>query len=295
MVAKRRTLVRYALRIAGAGLGLVAATGVAIAGFFYWQGQQAPATDGAYVALGSSFAAGIGLGARARGSPVQCFRTEGGYPSLLAQRANLALADMTCSGSTTGHILDGGQILLGPQLAAIGPDARLVTITSGGNDVGYIGDLMAVSGSMGRVAGWSYGAVKPAADRPFAVVEANLKAVIAEVRARAPQARVFLVSYPTIFPANGNCAATGVSDRQARISRSVAARLAAVTREAAAASGAILVDMHGLSAGHDVCSGSPWVSGAVAADGAPFHPNKAGSAAIAASIVAAMTPRERKD
>jgi lysophospholipase L1-like esterase len=295
MVAKRQSLLRYALRIAGAGLGLVAAAGLAIVGLLFWQGRQPPATDGSYVALGSSFAAGIGLGPRARGSPIQCFRTDGGYPPLVARRAGLALVDMTCSGSTTGHILDGGQMLLGPQLAAIGPDVRHVTITSGGNDVGYIGDLMAASGNMGRVGRWLNGAVKPAADRPYAAVERNLNAIIAHVRARAPKARIFLVSYPAIFPANGNCAATGVSDQQAGISRSVAARLAAVTRKAAAASGATLVDMHGLSAGHDVCSGSPWVSGAVAEDGAPFHPNKAGSAAIAASIIAAMTLLERKE
>jgi lysophospholipase L1-like esterase len=292
MVAKRRSLLRCALRIAVAGLGLVIAAGVAIVGFLYWQGQQTPRTDGAYVALGSSFAAGIGLGPRAPDSPVHCFRGMGGYPSLVAQRTGLDVVDMTCSGSTTGHILNGGQLLLGSQLAAIGPDARLVTITSGGNDVGYIGDLMAASGSM---AGWYHGAVKPAADRPYGAVEANLKAIIARVRARAPQAQVILVSYPAIIPANGNCTATGVNDRQAQISRSVAARLAAITRTAAAASGVTLVDMDRLSAGHDVCSATPWVIGAIAVDGTPFHPNAAGSAATAASIIAAITPQARKE
>ena len=279
-----------AVRIAGAGAGIAAAAGLAILGFLYWQGRQAPPTHGAYVALGSSFAAGIGLGASAPESPVQCFRTMAGYPALVAQRTGLALVDMTCSGSTTGHILDGGQMLLGPQLAAIGPRARLVTITTGGNDVGYIGDLMAASGSMGRLAGWWHGAVKPAADRPYAMVETNLKTIIARVRSRAPQARIIVVSYPAIFPVTGNCAATGVDDLQAQISRSVAARLAAATRAAAATSGATLVDMDILGAGHDVCSDSPWVNGAVAADGAPFHPNAAGSAATAAAIMAAIAP-----
>jgi lysophospholipase L1-like esterase len=168
----------------------------------------------------------------------------------------------------------------------------LVTITSGGNDVGYIGDLMAASGSM---AGWFHGAVRPAADRPYASVETNLEAIIARVRARAPQARIIVVSYPVIIPAKGNCAGTGVSDRQAQISRSVAARLAAATRKAAAATGATLVDMDHLSAGHDVCSDTPWVSGAVAVDGTPFHPNAAGSAATAASIIAAITPQASKE
>jgi len=288
MAATRRSLLGWAVRIAGAAGGVVVAAGLASLGFLYWQGRQVPPIDGAYVALGSSFAAGMGLGARAQGSPVQCLRTMAGYPALVARRTGLALVDTTCSGSTTGHILDGGPMLLGPQLAAIGPDVRLVTITSGGNDVGYIGDLMAASGSMGRLAGWWHGAVKSPADRPYALVEANLKTILARVRARAPASRIIVVSYPAIFPARGNCAATGVSDRQAQISRSVAARLAAATRAAIAGSGATLIDMHTLSDGHDVCSESPWVNGAVAEDGAPFHPNAAGSAATAASIVAAI-------
>jgi lysophospholipase L1-like esterase len=289
MATTRLSVLGWAVRIVWVGAGLVAAVGLAILGFLYWQGRQAPPTDGAYVALGSSFAAGIGLGARAPGSPLHCLRTKAGYPALVAQRTRLALVDMTCSGSTTGNILDGGQMLLGPQLAAIGPDVRLVTITSGGNDVSYIGDLMAASGRMGRLAGWWHGAVKPPADRPYALVEANLKTILARVRARAPQARIIVVSYPAVFPATGNCAETGVSDRQGQISRSVAARLAAATRSAVAGSGATLIDMDVLSVGHDVCSDSPWVNGAVPADGAPFHPNAAGSAAIAASIIAVMT------
>ena len=290
MANARLSVLGWAVRIAWVGAGVVAAVGLATLGFLYWQGQQATPTDGAYVALGSSFAAGIGLGARAQGSPLQCLRTKAGYPALVAQRTGLALVDMTCSGSTTEHILDGGQMLLGPQLAAIGPDVRLVTITSGGNDIGYIGDLMAASGSMGRFAGWWHGAVKPPADRPYALVKANLKTILARVRARAPQARIIVVSYLAIFPATDNCAATGVSDGQAQISRSVAARLAAATRSAVAGSGATLIDMDILSAGHDVCSDRPWVNGAFAEGGAPFHPNAAGSAAIAASIIAAITP-----
>ena len=60
------------------------------------------------------------------------------------------------------QILKGGQLMLGPQLDALGRSTKLVTITSGGNDVGYIGDLNASSGDMGRLAAWLHGATKPA-------------------------------------------------------------------------------------------------------------------------------------
>ena len=276
---------RWGIRIVRVGLAVVFAITMTIFAFLYWQGSREPVIDGQYVALGSSFAAGIGLGPRASGSPVHCLRTTAGYPALVAQRAGLRFVDMTCSGSTSGHILAGGQLMLGPQLAAVGTQARLVTITTGGNDVDYIGDLMATSGSMGWLMSWLNGPVRPAADRPYDRVTANLTQIIRDVRIKAPNARIALVTYPAILPEQGNCAATGVGDAQARISRDVAARLAAATRSAADEADALLIDMAALSKGHDVCSQSPWVNGAEPRHGTAFHPNAAGSAAVATGVI----------
>lgn len=279
---------RWIMRLVRIILGLAAVTAFSVFVLLYWQGSRRPSTDGDYVAIGSSFAAGIGLGPRAPDSPLHCLRSTGGYPTRVAQRTGLRLVDMTCSGSTSEHILDGGQLLLGPQLAAVGPRARLVTITSGGNDVGYIGDLMAASVGSGGLLGWLNGPVRPAADRPYARVTANLRRIIRLARSKAPQAQIVVVSYPVIFPEQGNCAATGVSDSQAQISRAVAERLAGATRKAAQEAGALLVDMAAHSRGHDVCSDSPWVNGAAPENGTAFHPNAAGSAAVAGSVVRAL-------
>ena len=129
--------------------GAVVVIALAVVLTLAWQGTRKPDTSGEYVALGSSFAAGPGLGARDPGSPLICWRSIGGYPHILAAMTHLSLVDMSCSASTTDHILRGGQVFQGPQLAAIGARTRLVTITSGGNDVGYIGDLMLGSGRVG--------------------------------------------------------------------------------------------------------------------------------------------------
>lgn len=281
----KRPARQWIIRILSVTVGLAAVAALTIFALLYWQGSRKPATDGEYIALGSSFAAGIGLGPRAPGSPVHCFRTTAGYPALVARRTGLRFVDMSCSGSTSEHILDGGQLLLGPQLSAVGPQAQLVTITSGGNDVGYIGDLMAASGGIAGLAGWLNGPARPAADRPYDRVTAKLEQIVREVRIKAPSARIVLVSYPAILPEQGNCAATGVSDAQAQISRDVAARLAAATRRAADEEDALLIDMAALSKGHDVCSQSPWVNGAEPAHGTAFHPNTEGSAAVAAGII----------
>jgi lysophospholipase L1-like esterase len=53
-----------------------------------------------------------------------------------------SFADMTSSGATIRQVLNGGQMYLRPQIDALGPDTRLVTLTAGGNDVSYVGDLV---------------------------------------------------------------------------------------------------------------------------------------------------------
>jgi lysophospholipase L1-like esterase len=252
------------------------------------QGKARPDTSGQYVALGSSFAAGIGLGPRAPGSPFVCMRSTGGYPQLLAKKAGLTLVDMSCSGSTTSHILHGGQVFLGPQLAAIGPKTQLVTITSGGNDVGYIGDLMMESGAVGRLGKLFWKGPKPLAERDFAKVTSNLRAIVEAIRKRAPEARIVLVTYPAVLPAEGSCAALEIEPHIAELSREVAARLLAATRAAAEQTGAIFVDM-AAEPGHDACAPVPWVNGAKARSGAAFHPNGAGAEATAAAVFKALS------
>jgi lysophospholipase L1-like esterase len=48
---------------------------------------------------------------------------------------------MSCGGAVTRHLLHGGQYFQGPQIRTITRGTRLVTLTIGGNDVGYVADL----------------------------------------------------------------------------------------------------------------------------------------------------------
>ena len=95
-----------------------------------------------YVALGSSFAAGLGLGPRAPGSPFFFMRSINGYPQQLARMVDLSLVDASCSGATTRHVLHGGQFFQPAQIDMLVSTTELVTLTAGGNDVGYIRDLV---------------------------------------------------------------------------------------------------------------------------------------------------------
>src|SRR5271155_3280603 len=148
-----------------------------------------------YVAMGSSFAAGPGLTPRAPVSPRRAGRSAGNYAHLVAGALGLDLHDMTSSGATTGDILQpsaGGQRA---QLDAVTPATRLVTITAGGNDVGYLPRLTlaslpwplpALPNVRGRVA--QYGD-QAATDERFAQLERNLATIGRRLGDRAPGCR----------------------------------------------------------------------------------------------------------
>jgi lysophospholipase L1-like esterase len=269
---------------------LLVIAGVALV---YVQAQRTPKGESEYVALGSSFAAGAGLGDLQRGSPFPCARSVNGYPQRLARMLGLSILDMSCGGAVTKHLLHGGQFFQGPQIRAIGKNTKLVTITIGGNDVGYVGDLSMLaarnSGSIfGRLVRLFWDGPKRMEERGFDKLGGELEQLTRAVRSRAPQAKILLATYPTILPPSGICARLSLSPSEADAMRAVGDRLARVTAKAATKGGAILADMHKLGAAHNACSPAPWVNGWTNGGIAPFHPTQQGADATARAIAQAL-------
>ena len=82
------------------------------------------------------------------GSPRRAGRSTRNYAGLVAAALDIDLIDVTYSGATTAHILRDRQNGAPPQIEALdgrGAPTVLVTITIGGNDVGYVPLLMAAS------------------------------------------------------------------------------------------------------------------------------------------------------
>lgn len=251
----------------------------------------APLPQGAkYVALGSSFAAGPGVTTSADTPPNRCTRSADNYAHQLARRRGLALTDVSCGGAVTANLLaPWGD--LPAQLDAVDRDTRLVTVTIGGNDLGYIGGLMVAS--CRRVAETAGAPAKcptiqPPTERAFVDTEANMIRIAAEVRRRAPDARLIFVEYPAVLPAKGTCGATPMTDAEAEAGRQVARRLSQITAQAARAGGAELLAVAQLSQGHDACAKSPWTNGyprpGAPVKGAVYHPNLEGMTAIADAL-----------
>ena len=262
-------------------------------GFVAVQGRRTPTGRPDYVALGSSYAAGAGLGALQKDSPLLCARSVAGYPQQLSRALNMPIVDMTCGGAVTANLLHGGQFFQGPQIRTITPQTRLVTITVGGNDVNFVGDMSMLSlRRADSVTGWLarrlWSGPKTEAERDFTKLHRELVELIGAIRKQAPSARIVVATYPTVLPAKGTCAQLGLSVAEVDLMRGVETELASVTRAAAKQGGAILVDMNALGAAHNACAATPWTHGVAAFSDAPFHPTLAGAKATAAAIAAAL-------
>lgn len=246
-----------------------------------------------YAALGSSFAAGAGIPPLAAGRPARCGASQLSYSRVLAADLGLRLTDASCGGATTAHVL-GAWDDLPAQIDAVTPETRLVTITIGGNDLGYMGVLFAASCHSGIRDGRSLDPQtgqcrdlplpEPAA---FRAVEDNLAALLLAVRERAPRARIVLVQYLALVP-DENCAAAPLQPEHAAAARNLARGLAEASERAATRAGAEVLAMDRLSLGHTACDAQPWARGLGEgfdpAQGAPWHPAPAGHAAIAAAL-----------
>jgi lysophospholipase L1-like esterase len=225
------------------------------------------ASGSKYVALGSSFGAGPGVGERASDSPSLCQQSGSNYAHLLAATRHLQLVDRTCGGATTADILSRSQFGLPPQVTDVDDQTRLVTITIGGNDIGYIANLWAESCALAPQdvpAAWQPYICK---GKPDAFVQAGLAAlpermreVALAIRLRAPQAKIIFVTYAGIVPTEGSCNAKApLTQQEQDASLLLAQKLVAMTTAAALEQHASVIYADILSQGHDVCSADPWV------------------------------------
>jgi lysophospholipase L1-like esterase len=198
-------------------------------------------------ALGSSFAAGFGL---PRGQS---------YAQLLARKLSAKLEDLSVSGSL---LLDVGR-----KIANIPPDGDIITITSGGNDLGYIVGL-----SMDRDALISEDEVTRRYSR-----------VLELIHKQAPSSKIFVVEYLTIL---GPDARPGVNNKfnASRLDyhKNVAAMLQRATARASEGKAWVeRIPVANMSDGHGIGSPDPWVNGRDARGEAPWHPRLSGNRAIA--------------
>ncbi len=253
---------------------------------------------GRYVALGSSMAAGPGIPPRDTDAPLRAGRSAANYPHLVAQRLGLDLVDVTYSGATTAHVLTDSQHGTRPQASVLDGSEVLITVTIGGNDVGYVPLLTAAGVPHAARSVPLLGALlremldPTARDRALVDVGESLGKVGRTIRQRAPRATVLFVDYLTVLPPAGQDASP-LSGADAALGRRVAATLERLTGEAAAETGCGWVRAAEASREHHAWSNDPWTTKPsriglpLPGRPAPAHPNAAGMRAVAELIIGA--------
>jgi len=266
--------------------------------------------QGSYVALGDSYTAGLDIPDQT-GAIGGCGQSTSSYPDLVARRLRLDLTDMSCSSATITSLSAAqptGDGTNPAQLSALSAATSVVTLGIGGNDVGWTAivtrctelDLIPV-----LIPGRTTHDLTPCEDyytaggidqiqQKIQAVSGQLAAALAQIRQRAPHARVYVVGYPDLFPAEGDgCARTlGITAGDIAFLNQEELRLNSMLRQVAQAADDGYIDTYTPSEGHNACSVSAtrWIEPLLpVSPAAPLHPNAVGQLGMADAVVRAVT------
>lgn len=253
-----------------------------------------------YVALGDSAASGPLIPNQVV-PDLGCWRSDHNYAHLTAQAIGAAtFRDVTCSGADTKDMYESQSTDLGtvaPQLDALSADTTLVTVQIGANDVGLTGFiedcLNLLPPPIGDACNDDY--IENGQDTWRLETDAlrpKLTALVGDIRARSPQARIFVVGYGTYAPPNGCYPKVPIIKSDSNYIRATMQYFNQALAEQAAAAGAGFIDLQTPSTGHDPCKapGVRWIEPYVpAASAAPFHPNALGMRGFATAVIAAVS------
>jgi lysophospholipase L1-like esterase len=236
------------------------------------------AAQPAYVALGDSYASGVGTRTYySDGS--SCQRSPDAYGPRIAAARGYALTFEACSGATTADVNSS-------QLGPLNGATNLVTITIGGNDAGFstvITDCAAY-----------YFPCQSAIDSADSFIQNKLPALLdttySDIRARAPSAHVVVLGYPHLFTAAGaTCNFDALTSSHEKELNQTADLLDGVVSARATAHRFTYVDPRTPFASHEICSSSEWLNGLSWPTSESFHPNISGQGEFT-SLVEAVLP-----
>jgi len=223
-------------RTATLTVSLVAALGAVLA-------MATPAHAAAavnYVALGDSYASGVGAG----GETGSCLRGPHAYPALwAAAHSPTTFTSVACSGATTTTVVN-------TQLSALSAATTLVSITIGGNDIGFT-SIMTTCALQGTDA--CVNAVQVAEDKARNTLPGLLDTVYNGISSRAPNARVVVVDYPVFYQLGTFCVGLSATSH-AKLDEGINL-LDGIVSSAAARHGFRFGDVRSIFVGHQLCSG----------------------------------------
>jgi lysophospholipase L1-like esterase len=211
--------------------------------------QASAQSAAAYVALGDSYSSGVGAGSYI-GSSGSCDRSSNAYPALW-DTANqpASYVSEACSGATTATVLSS-------QLSALSAATTLVSITVGGNDVGFssVMETCVLESTSSCVS-----AVNNAESLMASQLPGKLDAVLNAIKADAPNARVVVLDYPDLYDLNKSSSCIGLSTTDRTDLNNGANELDSQIQAAAARHGDVFADVRSAFSGHEICDSGSWM------------------------------------
>ncbi|MEU8636941.1 SGNH/GDSL hydrolase family protein [Amycolatopsis sp. NPDC048633] len=196
-----------------------------------------------YAALGDSYSSGVGAGSY--GSSGNCYRSSNSYPQLWTNaHSGTSFTFLACSGAKTGDVIS--------QAGSIPSNATLVTVTVGGNDAGFSDVIQTCTLGSDATCTARVNTAKTYVNNTLPALLTNTYNAI---KAKAPGARLVVLSYPRFYTVPGSCW-VGLSDTKRSAINSGADTLASVIQSRAASAGATFVDVRSSFVGHNICSSS---------------------------------------
>lgn len=231
----------------------------------------------AYTALGDSYSSGTGTREYYPDSG-GCQRSRYAYPVIDAARLGAALTFAACSGAKIPGVLSG-------QLGSLNATTRYVTVSAGGNDLGWSQVVVQCAKP------WPYtcwGEIDRAEAYIRNTLPGQLNQLYSQIKARAPNARVVVVGYPRLFNGRECNAIARISPGEQGRLNAAADLLATTTRDRAAAHGLAFVDARTSFNGHAICDSVEWLNGTSWPIGESYHPNRAGQVGYAGVVETAL-------
>jgi len=248
--------------------------------------STAGASTLSYSALGDSYASGVGTFDYYATSGT-CDRSPDAYAPIIAAAKGFSLNFAACSGATTTTVIGG-------QLGGLNASTSLVTVSAGGNNIGFA-TVLETCAEYGYIDifGWDpcQSAINTAETQIANGLAQSLDTLYAAIAARAPNAHVDVVGYPHLFDASGDVCpfggTLGITQSEALQMNQGANALDSVIATQAAQFGFTFVDPTTAFAGHELCSSDPWINGVSVPVVNSFHPTVGGYQALVGLVESA--------
>ncbi|HEX2145617.1 MAG TPA: SGNH/GDSL hydrolase family protein [Glycomyces sp.] len=216
-----------------------------------------------YAALGDSYSSGTGAGSY---FDEECLRSEMAYPRLLANALGADFEFAACSGATTAD-------LLAKQLDPLDVETDLVTVTIGGNDIGWAEAVKACITPLTECTD----DIEAAEARIRDELPGLLDGAYGAIAGRAPNADVYVLGYPRLFNGQKVCGALRQPNvGEQRRMNEAADRLAGIVQNTAEKHGFTYVDVREAFEGHAICDDVAYLHGLRYPPVESYHPNAMG-------------------